>query len=773
MKTPKTKATTDSEKLDLVRDALKVYDDWNDFEKHNIEAGYDDLEFRAGNQWPLDIERERTDEGRPCEIVNQMGQYVRQVTGDMRQMRPAIKVIPIDDSGDEEKAEARAGVVRYIEARSDAPAIYFQGADSQVTCGIGAWRIDTEYASGTTFNQEIRISPIEDALAVAWDLDAKLPTREDAMRCVVPFDISRSKYEELYPDFPIAEFSTPTDNSTLSHIDWSTADTVRIAEYWYKKAVKKTLALKPDGSVINLDEVSPEEARAFTADPDVRIEKRDDYKVCRALVTSRDVIEEPKEWPGAYIPIVPVIGEEIRIGKRVVRHGIVRFAKGPQRLLNYNVSAETEAVALQPKAPFTGTEKNFEQYQDVWENANRKNFPYLPYTPDPANGNQAPQRVQPAVSSQGFSSGIERAERHIQTVIGIYNSSLGAQSNETSGKAVLARQREGDTGTFVLIDNWTRAIRYTGKILVDLIPKIYDTARMLRIVGEDGKIEELPINQVGGMGPDGEPILTNDVTIGSYDVSIEMGPSYSTKRAEAKDGMGQLIQSVPDMFPLIGDLFVKAQDWPMADKISERLALNLPPAIKQMEAEDGAELPQLPPDPAQEAAMQVEQGKQQLEAAKLQVEQMKLQVEAERIQFEREKMQFELAKMQMASAAPAQPVAQPAPGPDPVEAMQMDLMKTRAMKELDFEFEARRKKLDRDGAQASELGMSEDDAEPSEMGPSPIEMLAQALAMQGQAIQSGLAEVGAGMQMLAQAQSAPKRVVRGADGRVAGVEAVN
>lgn len=171
--------------------------------------------------------------------------------------------------------------------------------------------------------------------------------------------------------------------------------------------------------------------------------------------------------------------------------------------------------------------------------------------------------------------------------------------------------------------------------------------------------------------------------------------------------------------------------------------------------------------------MQAEQGKQQLEAAKLQVEQMKLQVEAERIQFEREKMQFELAKMQMASAAPAQPVAQPAPGPDPVEAMQMDLMKTRAMKELDFEFEARRKKLDRDGAQASELGMSEDDAEPVEMGPSPIEMLAQALAMQGQAIQSGLAEVGAGMQMLAQAQSAPKRVVRGADGRVAGVEAVN
>jgi hypothetical protein len=363
------------------------------------------------------------------------------------------------------------------------------------------------------------------------------------------------------------------------------------------------------------------------------------------------VIEGPDEWPGAYIPIVPVIGEEIRIGRRTIRHGIIRFAKGPQRMLNYNVSAETEAVALQPKAPFIGTEKNFEQYQDIWEAANRKNFPYLPYTPDGANGNQAPQRMQPQVSSQGFSNGIERAERHIQTVIGIYNSSLGAQSNETSGKAVIARQREGDTGTFVYIDNWTRAIRYTGKILVDLIPHVYDTARTLRINGEDGKVEKLAINQIGGIDANGQPITQNDVTVGSYDVAIEMGPSYSTKREEAKDGMGQLVQAVPDIFPLIGDLFVKAQDWPMADKISERLALSLPPAVKQMEAEEGKPPPPPPPpDPAQQAMMEMEQGKLQLEQSKMQIEQMKLQVEAEKIQFEREKMQFELAKMQMQQA---------------------------------------------------------------------------------------------------------------------------
>lgn len=657
----------EDEKLELVRDALKVYDDWRDRELPNITEGYDDLEFRAGNQWPSDVERERIEEGRPCETVNQMPQYVRQVTGDMRQMRPAIKVIPIDDSADEEKAEAFGGVIRYIENRSDAPGVYFQGADSQVACGMGAWRVTTEYASETTFNQEIRIAPIEDALGVMWDLDAVLPTKEDAMKCLVPYDISREKFKTLYPNAIAMDFAPVGDSESDDHSDWATADTIRVAEYWYKKKVEKELAMLPDGGVIDLSdaEADPdriEEARNSAA----RIEKRNGFKVCRAIVTAKEVVEGPKEWPGSYIPIVPCVGEEIRIGRRIVRHGVIRFAKGPQRLLNYNVSAETEAVALQPKAPFIGTEANFEQYQDVWENANRKNFPYLPYTPDPKNGNLPPSRVQPAVSSQGFRDGIERAERHIQTVIGIYNASLGAASNETSGKAITARQREGDTGTFVYIDNWARAIRYTGKIIVDLIPHIYDTARVLRIVGEDGKIEELKINQVAGFGPDEEgilePIISNDVTTGVYDVSISMGPSYTTKREEAKDGMTELIRANPDIFPMIGDKYVKAQDWPMADEIAERLALMLPDPIKQMEAEDGKEIPQLPPNPQQQAQAQAEQAKMQLEMERIALERDKLAVEREKLQVDAAKVQADVQMAQMSTAVAMNP---PAPQPDP------------------------------------------------------------------------------------------------------------
>lgn len=626
----KTERADDSdENAEIVRDALKVYDDWMDRERQNIDDAYDDLEFRAGNQWPETIEKERIDEGRPCHTINQMPQYIRQVTGDMRQMRPAIKVIPVDDAGDEEKAEARAGVIRYVENRSDAPGVYFIGADSQVACGIGAWRVTREYASATTFNMEIRIAPIEDPLGVMFDLDAVLPTREDAIKCLVPVDISRDKFKKDFPEASPVELVPDTASTSPYTGDWCTAETIRVGEYWYKKPSKKVLALAEDGSV---EDVTDDPARAVELKAlGLRVEKRDSYEVYRCLVTAKEVIDGPTKWPGSYIPIVVAVGEEIRIGKRIVRHGLIRFAKDPQRALNYNASAETEAVALQPKAPFTGTEKNFEQYQDIWENANRKNYAYLPYTPDPANGNIAPQRVQPAVSSQGFSDGITRAERHIQTVIGIYNSNLGARSNETSGVAVNARDRQADTGTFVYISNWARAIGYTGRIVDDLIPHTYDTARTLRILGEDGKIEKHEINQVGGMQPDGvTPRLVNDVTTGSYDVVIQMGPSYATKREEAKDGMQAFMQN-PAIAPLIGDLYAKSQEWPLADEIGERFEVLLPPQIRAMKAEkEGKPLPQ-------DLQAQQQPTPEQMQA------QQQAQVEAQRLQMDGAKTQSQIA----------------------------------------------------------------------------------------------------------------------------------
>lgn len=653
----------------IVRAALDLYDAWMQREQDNISEAYDDLEFRAGKQWRDEDRKLREEEGRPCETVNVIPQYVRQVTGDMRQMKPAIKVLPVDDNGDKEVAKEIEGVVRYVENRSDAPGVYFQGADSQVTCGVGAWRVTTEYAAEGTFSQEIRIEPIDDALSVAFDLDAKLPTREDGMETLVTYLMSRRKFEKEYPDATASDFA-PGGEGSLGHHDWSTADMVRIGEYWYKKKTKRVLAQKSDGGIEDVTD-DPDLAAAYKM-AGLTVERRDGHKVYRVLVTAREVIDGPKEWPGSYIPIIPVIGEEVRIKGRVVRHGMVRFAKDAQRELNYMVSAESEVIALQPKSPFLGTEKNFEEYEEEWDQANRVNYSKLTFKPDPMNGGIAPQRVQPAVASQGIIEGIARAERHLQSVIGIYNASIGAKSNESSGVAVNARDRQSDTGTYVYIDNWGRAIRHTGKVVVDLIPHIYDTARILRIIGDDGNMEEVKINQLGGMAPDGSPVLANDVTTGAYDVSIQMGPSYATKREEARQGMTDFVRAAPAVAPLILDLVAKSQDWHLADEISERIELTLPPEIRAQKAEkEGKPLPpQEPPKPSPEematqaklqlsqqeaqASLQLKQAefglRQQeaqadIEAARVKAEsemQIKREQAALDMQLQRERMAFEM-----------------------------------------------------------------------------------------------------------------------------------
>jgi hypothetical protein len=577
-------------------------------------------------QWPVTQKTEREGEGRPVLQINQLPQFVHQITGDIRQMRPAIKVVPVDSQADEKIADMRAGLIRYIENRSDAQAIYFRAADSQVACGIGHWRVITEYADNSTFNQEIRIAPIEDGVAVLWDPDSNLPTKEDARYCFVPVDMSRAKFKQLYPKIVPTEFA---DAQWAHNSDWCTDDHVRVAEYWVKEPTKRLLALQKDGAIADITDAD-ETKRAFYMSQGARIEERASTKVVRYLISASDVLEGPEEWPGRYIPVIPLIGEETRIGRKLIRSGIVRNAKDPQRMSNYFHSAHAETVALQPKAPFMVTETNIAKYQATWELANRKNFPYLPYEPDAKNGGAAPQRVQPPVSSSGVLDGLSMAREDLRSVIGIYDASLGKQSNEISGRAILARQKEGDTGSFLYIDNFSRAVRQTGSIINDLIPHVYDAERTIRIMGEDGKIDVLEINKASGLRPEsGETIFDHDITVGSYDVVAEMGPSYNTKQEEAREGMTAFVQAAPEAGSLILDLLAKAQNWPMSEDISKRLRAVLPPKIVMMESmeKQGASPEQIdqfltqqqqpPPDPKM---VKVEQDGQ-LAMAKLQADQ--------------------------------------------------------------------------------------------------------------------------------------------------------
>ncbi len=647
-------------------DALKKYERGFNKERKNIDLAYEDLRFRAEDgQW--DEQAKQIRKGRPILVINKIPQFVRQVTGDMRQMRPAIKCVPVDDRAEQEVAEKiLPGMIRYIENRSDATGAYFSAADSQVTAGIGHLRVLTEYASEDTFNQELRISAVEDGVSVVWDPDAILPEKEDAMFCFVPVDMSRAAFDEQYPEQSADSLTQVPE--FFRH--WFTDDYVRICEYWYKKPTKRLLALFPTGAIEDLTDDEPEDIESAKAQG-ARIEKRDGFKVCRRMMTASGFLDDDYVWPGPDIPIVPMVGEEVKIGREVIRHGVVRYLKDTQRVYNYAISTQTEVVALQPKAPFIGTHTHFEDNQEDWERANTEPAPYLAYKPDPEAPQAKPERSQPPVASTGLTQLLEVAQKDMHQVTGIYPASLGAQSNETSGKAILARQREGDTGTFVYVDNFGRALRRVGKVLLGLIPKIYDTERTIRIVGEDGKVDLVQINQQQ-LGDDGvTPITFNDVTVGAYDVVMEMGASYATKREEARDGMQALMQALgPQIGAMIADLYVKQQDFPLADKISKRLQMLLPPPIQQMEAqESGKPMPPMPPQgpsPEQQMAMAQQQQEGQFKMADLQLQAHKLEVEMAKVQAELQKAQLDHHAQTMGHEVSALTAMQPQQAqPDP------------------------------------------------------------------------------------------------------------
>jgi hypothetical protein len=642
------------------RQALEEYQRDYERERHNIDDAYEDLRFRRGrleDQWdPLALQARK---GRPCHVVNKLPQFVRQVTGDMRQSRPGIKVVPVDSGADIETAEIRAGMIRYVENRSKAKHVYTTGADSQVTCGIGHWAVTTEYAHAGTFNQELRVVGIEDGVSVVWDADSFLPNRADADHCFVPNDMTTAKFKKQWPNAKADGFDTGIYGCTSGAFDsWATDDYIRVMQYWKKKPQKRTLALMPDGSIEDLtDQIAGFDAdqvaaglQWLTEQKGARVEERESYKICRYLITMAEVLEE-QDWPGMNIPIVPVIGEEVRVGREIYRHGIVRYARDLQRMENYYASAETEVVALQPKSPWIGTKKMFQDNYDLWETANTENHPFLEYTPDNLQPG-GPQRVQPPVASQAIIEGKARNSEDMKAVIGIYDASLGAKSNETSGIAIARRDAQGDTGTFVYHDNFALAIERTGEIINELFPKIYDTQRTIQILGDDGKPDFVEINKP--IIVDGIERVQHDMTSGSYDVVMEAGPNYATKREQAQDGMTEFIRAFPPAAPLIGDIYAKSMDWPHAQEIGERLEEALPPQIKAKLEADRQQRERAagkPPSPQEQQAAQAQQEQQQaaqqaqaVQMAMVQAQLDKANAEAEEAKAKARKAVAEAAK---------------------------------------------------------------------------------------------------------------------------------
>ena len=604
----------------------------------------DDLRFAAGSpdnqwQWPADVLQTRgsiqgqTINARPCLTINKLPQHIKQVTNDQRQNRPAGKVIPVDDAADVEMAEILDGIVRHIEYMSDADVAYDTACENQVTYGEGYIRLLTEYCDDNTFDQDIRIARVRNSFSVYMDPTIQDPCGSDAKWCFITQDVLKDDFERMYPNAAPVSSIQQVGIGDQSLSQWITESTVRIAEYFYIEQDTETLHQYPNGETAFKGSSEAKQMEMMGMKP-VRSREADRRKVKWCKINGFEVLEE-RDWAGKWIPVVRVVGNEFEVDGRLYVSGLVRNAKDAQRMYNYWVSQEAEMLALAPKAPFIGYGGQFEGYEHQWKTANTTNWPYLEVNPDVTDGQGAvlplPARSQPPMASSGLLNAKAGASDDIKSTTGQYDSSLGATSNERSGKAILARERQTDTGTYHYVDNLARTVRYITRQIVDLIPKIYDTQRVARIVGIDGETSAVQIDP-------SQPVPVRRIQdesgitiakiynpgVGKYDVRVTTGPSYMTKRQEALEGMSNLLQGNPELWAVAGDLFVKHMDWPGAQELSQRLAKTIDP--KLTEDNDKSPALQAAEQQMQAMAQELDQMHQMLKGVQQSMEAQELEI---------------------------------------------------------------------------------------------------------------------------------------------------
>jgi Phage P22-like portal protein len=563
-------------KIDIVAEAQERLEAAWIQDRENREDAFTDLKFLAGDQWPNEVRLMREAQNRPCLTINRLPQFVNQVANGVRQNPPAIKAIPAGGEATAELAEIYSGLLRQIQYRSNATHVFANAVYYAVACGIGHFRVVTQFADENGFDQEILIKRIQHPLSVLWDPAAAEPDRSDADYCLVSEMIGRKEFQKRFPDAAMTDFSAPEDLKAESGLFWANRDAVRLAEYWVKRPIERTVARLASGETIDITDVdisSLPPGSEIVATRKVRSHKVEHY-----LLSGEEVLEGPNAWAGRHIPIFPVIGSETALETKVIRSGLIRFSRDPQQLYNFWRSAATEAIALAPRAPFVATPAMIAKFKGQWDTQNTVARPYLLYEPDPDVPGGRPMREPPPDIPAALIQESAMASDEMKATTGIYDAALGARSNEISGVAIRARESQGGISALHYQDNLMATLNHLGTALIDLIPKIYDSERTVRILREDEPHVPVRIN-VPVMGVGGKPLLLNDLSQGTYDVRVKIGPSYATRRAEAADSMLQFIQAVPQAASVAGDLVARNMDWPGADEIAERLRRMLPPQI--------------------------------------------------------------------------------------------------------------------------------------------------------------------------------------------------
>lgn len=626
---------SDNDILEEARERASIaYSAWKD----DFNSSMRSVSFYSGVQWSEEERTEREQSGKVTLTVNRLPQYVSRVVGSQRKTVQSIQVSPKTSAASTEEKELTlsngekvkvsqviADFIRDIEYSSNAREAYKMAFKHSVDGGFGWLRVYTAYEH-EGFNQEIRIKGIRNRYSVFVDKKAQEPDFSDMNYAFIVEQMSRKEFNKRYPNAIEGDLGTGIQENTF----WETEDTVSVAEYFRREPYKKKIALLSNGETVDMSDA--EELSEELQEMDVTIVKTrtiDSYKVIWSKITAHSVLEKDREFPTETIPIVPVLGREVDLNGERSFTSLIYHAIDPQRMLNATRSAALERVNLVSKTPFIAEDKAIEGYEKKWAQANIKNFGVLPFKA----GRPAPQRQPMASAPVGEMQMGSVLNEDIQNGIGMYGASLGEQTNEISGKAIRARQSEADEGTFEFVDNLAVAVRRVGKLCVDLIPKIYDTNRIIQLRGADGTQSSVEINKEEE-DEEGNPKITNTLDDSKYDVYISTGASYQTRQEEASSQILELMKVNPQVAQVAPDMLVKNLDFADSDAISDRLKKTIPSNLltKEEQEEIAKDAPPPQPTPEQQLIQGEIQLKQQEFEFKTKELEMKMQIEEMKVQ---------------------------------------------------------------------------------------------------------------------------------------------
>lgn len=551
----------------------RVADMWNDDRKRYKE----DMHFLHIDHWPAGVRSQRASDPtnpRLCLEIDQLSQYQRQVINDSRQNRPQIKVRPVDSKADIETAKVFDGLCRHWQEASNSDTCYDLALECATGGGFGYFRILHDYLHDGTFDQDLFFAPIQNPLTVYFGEHQEVDG-SDVKEVWIVEEIPKAEYERDYP----GKETTSWEGEGSKYGDWC-GEKIRIAELYEMKSVQTTMHMLESGEICS-DEDYQTAIESGIQVPAIKATREIPKKTLYwSKFNGAEYLEEPREEPGDRIPVFPVWANVHNIDGKVIRTSMIHKSKDAQLLYDYAQTAFAERVGQSPEAPWVAAEGQTAGFEDEWDGTRSVRVQH--YRPVSLEGQAIPppQRQNPSDVPAGFAQVMQQAEHGVQTSLGMYSASVGKKGNATSGVQEQEQARKGDVSSFHYHDNLARAIRSAGRYLISAAPKILDTARVVRILGEDGEAAQVQLdpNLEKATVKQGNNSIFN-IGVGTYDVAVDVGPSYQTSRQASAAGMLALAQADPTMWQTHGDLIAEAQDWPEAQRFAERSKLLLPPPV--------------------------------------------------------------------------------------------------------------------------------------------------------------------------------------------------